>query len=197
MRVVRPCMNICGRQFLWIFRHVYFICMCVCVCQGWRGTPEQQDARTIPFVECAVIMAILPHDDALGYLVIWPNQAIYSQLSSTPPSAAIVWKSICVIILTVHFPYCHYTHTHAHLYTCTQCTLHNKSRSESSQVTLTSPSHGQIWFMHISIWFISLASLQNVSSATESAMDFDSRCCCCCCRIQWQRFTLRVAKLLF
>lgn len=31
----------------------------------------------------AVIMAILVRDDALGYLVIWANQAIYSQLSST------------------------------------------------------------------------------------------------------------------
>lgn len=86
-----------------------------CVCKGLGPVPAihtpEQDVRTNR-LPSAVIMAILPHDDALGYLVIWANQAIYSQLSSTPPFTAIVWKSICVVILTVHFLHCHYTHTH-------------------------------------------------------------------------------------
>lgn len=97
---------------------------CVCV-RVWSGlvpaihTPEQ-DVRTNR-LPSAVIMAILPHDDALGYLVIWANQAIYSQLSSTPPFTAIVWKSICVVILTVHFLHCHYTRTLAHSPTHNRC----------------------------------------------------------------------------
>jgi len=161
------------RQFLWIFRHVHIrifiykrarVCMCVYVCD----TPEQ-DEGTTPFVVCDVIMAILPHDDALGYLliwlhscriVIWPNQAIYSQLSSTPPFAAIVWKSICVVILTVHFLHCHYMLSLPHTPTHTHTLPHAHNAVCTTKVKTAFA--GEIWFMHISIWFISLASFQTL-----------------------------------
>jgi len=131
------------RQFLWIFRHVHMrvwvrirvrvrvrVLMSVYICE----TPEQ-DEGTTPFVVlwhyygnfttwwCAWLFAYLV--TLVSYRYLAQIKQFIHNCRRHRHSLQLVWKSICVVILTVHFLHCHYmlTNTHAH----THCSVHNKS----------------------------------------------------------------------
>lgn len=80
------------------------------------------------------------------------------------------------------------------LYTHTYTRQHNAQCI--TKVGLPLPSHGQIWFMHISIWFISLASLRNVSSIRHQLQIPNSIPHPMATTVA-RPFTFYVAKLLF